>query len=178
MKLNFPLEKHFTASSQLPTGVKSVEGDLLSFFLSLPFLKLYPQQGWCNKAFPTWPGIGRQALEGSRIPQSLAASALPPPMLVSPRQFWGFASPVNTCCSASPADGWFSAGPARWLTSLEGGPEPDVGCLGATGTAVLPPRPDQVLCVGCRLQDPLSHFHSLVTWQLLVSPLSQPRKVG
>lgn len=100
-------------------------------------------------------------------------------MLVSPRQFWGFASPVNTCCSASPADGWFSAGPARWLTSLEGGPEPDVGCLGATGTAVLPPHPEQVLCVGCRLQDPLSHFHSLVTWQLLVSPLCHsPERLG
>lgn len=33
-------------SPELPTGVESVEEDLLIFFLFLPFLKLSPQQGW------------------------------------------------------------------------------------------------------------------------------------
>lgn len=57
--------------------------------------------------------------------------------------------------------------------SLEGVPESGVGPCGAIGTTI--PPPPSVLCDSthwfCLLLGPLSPFHNLVTWELLVSPL-------
>ena len=64
--------------------------------------------------------------------------SLYPPRSVSPRQFLGVfrsGQPWLSCC---PSDRQFSAGPARWLPSQEGGPGSGVGCGEATGPASLP----------------------------------------